>query len=97
MDQILNKGPSKIARDLSQRSLEKLKEVPFGDFVRKALGLPSERIKTFLWTYEVLSAKLYFDLIKAPMHLSQLLGLKQVFCSSARDDLLMGVQIIHGA
>lgn len=78
LDEILNKGPSKVACDLSQRSLEKLQQIPYGNFVRRALDLPSDQIKTSLWTYEVLDAKLYFDLIKSPQHLNQLHDLKQV-------------------
>lgn len=78
LDEILNKGPSKVAYNLSQRSLEKLKQIPYGNFVQKALDQPSNQIKTSLWTYKVLDAKLYFDLIKSPQHLNQLHDLKQV-------------------
>ncbi|KAJ6001129.1 hypothetical protein N7481_001538 [Penicillium waksmanii] len=77
LDDILNKGPSKVASELSQRSLEKLKQIVFGNSVRKALGLSSDQIKTLFWTYEVLNAKLYYDLIKSPQHLNRLQDLKQ--------------------
>ncbi|KAJ5974763.1 hypothetical protein N7481_008470 [Penicillium waksmanii] len=88
LDEILNKGPAKVACDLSQRSLEKLQQIPYGNFVQKALDLPSDQIKTSLWTYEVLDAKLYFDLIKSPQHLNQLHDLKQSLAKLKSDPLI---------
>jgi hypothetical protein len=78
LSQLLDEGPAAVAGKLCKRSCDKLSSIPFEEFVRKAFGLTSDCIESFFWKYELLSVKLYSDLLRAPEYRDILLQLKKV-------------------
>lgn len=75
---MLRDGVLDTSRRVSQRSLENLRSIPYQDLIRRAFGLPSQRIGLFVWKYELLSIQLYLDCVRAPDNLGQLHVMKEV-------------------
>ena len=69
LSQLVNGDPAEIARELSEESFFKFKGIPYQDFVRKAFGLSSDKISSFLWKYEFLEWKLYSKLVNVDINL----------------------------
>ncbi|KAJ5808873.1 hypothetical protein N7474_010142 [Penicillium riverlandense] len=76
LSQLVDGNPAEIARKLSEESFLKFKGIPYEDFVRKAFGLSSDKISSFLWKYEFLEWKLYSKLVNA--HVNLLFQVKEI-------------------
>ncbi|KAJ6102616.1 hypothetical protein N7486_005043 [Penicillium sp. IBT 16267x] len=77
LSQILENDPTVVATRLTDMSYKKFAEVPFGEYIRVAFGKSSDSIESFLWEYEFLCQKLYFNFIRAPNRLPALLRVKE--------------------
>lgn len=66
LSQLKKQIPSIVATRLSQQSLHKFQRVPFKAWARAAFGVPSQEIDSFLWQYEYLSVRLYYDFLRDP-------------------------------